>query len=96
MQAIRRLSIRRIRRRRPSVLDAAAGLHPGLPPEKAPPPETPNPQLKERDVNPSRTTRECRWARFARRSRDAAALFGAVWILLPGEVRELLIHLSQA
>lgn len=59
----------------------------------APPSNTPNHLEEERDPEPSDTTSTRRWAgaiRFGNR-----ALLSLIWIMLPHELHDLLIHALQ-
>ncbi|MGH3900752.1 MAG: hypothetical protein ACRDTA_21415, partial [Pseudonocardiaceae bacterium] len=58
----------------------------------APPPNTPSRLPEERDPEPSETSSARRWAGVLRFVHRGAALLSLVWLILPYELRELLIN----
>lgn len=62
----------------------------------APPPNnTPNHLQEERDLEPIDTTSTRRWAGAIRFARSGRALLSLIWIMLPHELHDLLIHALQ-
>jgi hypothetical protein len=61
----------------------------------APPPNIPHPRQEKRDFEPSDTISARRWARIMRLTRRSMALLSLIWIMLPHEIRDLLINTIQ-
>jgi hypothetical protein len=59
----------------------------------APPPNTPNPLQEERDPERSETTSARRWAYAMRVTRRSMTLLSLIWIMLPHELRNMLINM---
>jgi hypothetical protein len=57
----------------------------------APPPDTPQPLLEERDTEPSEISSARRWVYAMRVARRSMKLLWQIWIMLPPELRDMLI-----
>jgi hypothetical protein len=75
----------------PHATAGPSGCNPGL----APPPNTPNPLQEERDLKGSEITLARRWASAMWVARRGMALLSLIWIMLPHELRDLLINTVQ-
>jgi hypothetical protein len=61
----------------------------------APPPNTPHPLQEERDLQRSEVTSARRWACAMWVARRGMTLLSLIWIMLPHELRDMLINTVQ-